>query len=97
MRPQVLGRADPDVDLAGRYRPDTQLLQVGVRGVRQAAGLRRGEDRDRPGLAVGHEVRALQRVDRDVDLGDVGAVRAGRAHAFADVRASAPRRARPRR
>ena len=37
----------------------------------EAALLRRGEDRDRAGLAVGDEVRALERVDGDVDLGDV--------------------------
>ena len=59
-----------DVDLAGDDRPDAQLLEVRVRGVGQAAGLRGREDRDRPGLAVGDEVGALERVDRDVDLGD---------------------------
>ena len=53
----------------GRDRPDAQLVQVGVRGVDQAARLGRGEDRDGVGLPVGDEVRALERVDRDVDVG----------------------------
>ena len=64
---EVLGRRLADVDLAGRDRPDAQLLEVRVGGVGQAAGLRRREDGDRAGLAVGDEVRALERVDRDVD------------------------------
>jgi len=68
---QVLGRAIADVDLAGRDRPDAQLLEIRVRGVDQAALLRGGEDRDRAGLAVGDEVRPLERVDGDVDLGVV--------------------------
>ena len=82
---EVLGRADPDVDLAGRDRPDAQLLEVRVGGVGQAAGLRGGEDRDRAGLAVGDEVRALQRVDGDVHPRHVLAVGAGAADALADV------------
>ncbi len=45
----------------------------------EAARLRRGEDGDRARLAVGHEVRALQRVDGDVD-------RAGRPSRSAPVR-----------
>ena len=59
-----------DVDLAGGARPDAQLLEVRVRSVEQAAVLGRREDRDRAGLAVGDEVRALERVDRDVDPPD---------------------------
>jgi hypothetical protein len=75
--PEVLGRALPDVDLAGDDRPHAELLEVRVRGVGQAALLGRGQDRDRVALAVGDEVRALERVDRDVDLGS-GPRRAGR-------------------
>jgi hypothetical protein len=68
---EVVGRALADVDLAGHDGPDAELLEVRVWGVGEAALLRRGEDRDRVALAVGHEVRALERIDRDVDLGDV--------------------------
>ena len=64
---QVLGRRLADVDLAGDDRADAQLLHVRVRGVGQAARLRRGQHGDRAGLAVGDEVRALERVDGDVD------------------------------
>ena len=82
---EVLGRADPDVDLAGRDRPDAQLLEVRVGGMGQAAGLRGGEDGDRARLAVGHEVRALQRIDRDIHPRHVLAVGAGAPDALADV------------
>ena len=85
MRPQVLGRGIADVDLAGGHRPDAELLHVGVGGVGQAARLGRGEDRDRAGLAVGDEVGALERVDRDVHSRHVVAVGAGPADALADV------------
>ena len=83
--PQVLGRADPDVDMAGGDRPHAQLLEVRVGSVGQAAGLRRGEDRDRPGLPVGDEVGALQGIDRDVHPRHVVAVAIGPPDAFADV------------
>ena len=83
--PEVLGRATADVDLAGRDRADAQLLQVRVRGVDQAARLGRGEDGDRVGLAVGDEVRALERVDRDVDRRARRRGRARPADLLADV------------
>jgi hypothetical protein len=51
----------------GDSRMSTLLLEVGIRGVDQAAFLRCREDGDCPGLAVGDEIRALERVDRDVD------------------------------
>ena len=85
MRPRFSVGLDPDVDLARRDRPDAQLLEVRVGGMGQAAGLRRGKDGDRAGLAVGHEVRALQRIDGDVDAGHVLAVGAGAPDALTDV------------
>ena len=81
---EVLARALADVDLARGDRPDAQLLHVRVGRVDEPAGLRRGEDGDRAGLAVGDEVRALERVDRDVDRLDVG-VRFVPADGLADV------------
>ena len=65
----VLGRARRDVDVTGRDRADAQLLEVGVGCVQQPATLGCGEHGDRAGLPVGDEVRALERIDRDVDLG----------------------------
>ena len=47
IRPRFSVGALADVDLARDDRPDAQLLHVRVRGVGQAAGLRRREDRDR--------------------------------------------------
>jgi hypothetical protein len=96
---EVLARRQADVDPAGRDRPDAELLEVRVGGVEEAALLGRGEDRDRAGLAVGDEVRALERVDGDVDR-RVRIVRAGPPSGRRPARrsrASAPRRARPRR
>jgi hypothetical protein len=68
----VVCRTLPDVDFAaGDDRPDAQLVEVRVRGVGQAALLGRGEDGDCVPLAVGDEVGALERIDRDVDLWNV--------------------------
>ena len=62
--------AGADVHVPGGDRADGQLLEIRVRGVEEAARLRRGEHRHRIRLAARDEVRALERVDRDVD-GDV--------------------------
>ena len=51
--------------------PTHKLLEVGVRRVRQTAGLGGREDRDRSGLSVSDGVRALERIDSDVDGGHV--------------------------
>ena len=85
MRPHVLGGRLADVDLAGGDRSDADLLHVRVRGVDEAARFGRGEDGDRPRLAVGDEVRALERVDRDVDGGRGVVLRAAPSDALADV------------
>ena len=51
----------------------------------ETTGFRRGEDRDRTGLAVCDEVRALERIDGDVDAWDVVPIGAPAADALADV------------
>ncbi len=81
----VLGRRYADVDLAGGGRTHAQLLHVRVGRVRQTACLGCAQDRDRARLAVGDEVRALQRVDGDVDGRDVLPFLAGLADPLADV------------
>ncbi len=70
---------------AGRDRPHAQLLHVRVGGVGQAALLGRGEDGDRARLAVGDEVRPLERVDRDVDRQHVAPSALAPADLLADV------------
>ena len=50
------------------FRTDGELLHVRVGRVEQAAALRNRHDGDRVGQAVGDEVRAFDRIDRDVDL-----------------------------
>jgi hypothetical protein len=83
---QVLGRPIADVDLARRHRPDAQLFHVRVRGVGQPARLGRRKHGDRAGLAVGDQVRSLERVDRDVHARDVVAIaQVGAADPLADV------------
>ena len=71
---EVVGRALPDVDLAGHDRPDAELLEVRIRGVDQAALLGGCEHGDRPCLAEGNEVRPLKWIDRDIDLRGVTGV-----------------------
>src|SRR5918992_1301235 len=60
---EVLGGGEGYGDVPRRRGPDTELLEVGVRGVQQAASLRRRDDRDRVRLPLGHEVGSLERVD----------------------------------
>src|SRR6185503_8665841 len=87
---KVLARRQADVDAAGRDRTDAQLVEVRVRRVHEATLLRRGEDRDRAGLAVRDEVGAFEGVDGDVD-GDVDR----RVVAFAGRRPASDRLADP--
>ena len=70
IRWHVLGGRPRDVDAAGGDRSDGQLLEVRVRGVGEPARLGRGEHGDRAALAGRDEVRALERIDRDVDRRD---------------------------
>ena len=67
MVPSVCDDRVVDVHVAGDHRPHDQLLEVGVRRVHEAARLRGGQHGRRVGGPGGHQVRALQRVDRDVD------------------------------
>ena len=48
-------------------RPDDQLLHVEIRRMQQPAALGRGEHGDGVRRAGGAQVRALQRIDGDVD------------------------------
>ena len=66
---QVLGHRRVEVDHAARGRADDDLVHVDVGRVEQAAALGGGEHRDRVRGAGGAEVGALERIDRDVDLG----------------------------
>ena len=64
----VLGGAGVDVDRVGGLGPDGDLLHVGVGRVQQRALGTEREHRERVRLTVRGEVRALERVDGDVDL-----------------------------
>ena len=85
MRPRFSVGVSRMSTLPATIGPDAQLLHVGVGRVGQAARLGGGEDGDRPGLAVGDEVGALERIDRDVDPRDIVAIGAGPADPLADV------------
>ena len=65
---QVLRHRSIEVDLALRRCADDELLHVRVRRMEEAATFGSGEDRDRVGPAFCDRVRALERIDRDVDL-----------------------------
>ena len=65
---QVLLHRPIEVDLALRRCADDELLHVCVRRVEEAAALGRGEDRDRVRAALRDGVRALERIDRDIDF-----------------------------
>ena len=68
----VVRGALADIHVPCDGRTDAQLVEVGVGGVEQPALLRGGEHGDGVRLALGDEVGALQRVDRDVDDHVVG-------------------------
>ena len=82
-RREVLGGAAADVDDArADVRAHGDLLHVRVGRVQEAPVLGHGDDGQRPRRAARAEVRALERVDGDVDGGRVGRAVA---HLFADV------------
>ena len=68
-RLQVLRDRRVQADRVLGARADDQLLHVEIGRVQQAAARRRREHGDRVGRAGGAQVRALERIDRDVDLG----------------------------
>ena len=91
MRPQVVGHRRVEVDGILRGRRDDELLHVEIGRVEKPAALRGGEHRDGAWSARGAQVRALERVDGDVDLrraeagAPAGAPDVGQADALADV------------
>jgi len=88
-RPQVLVHRRVEADVVLRARADDQLVHVEIGGVQQPSRRRRGKDGDRVGRADRAQVRAFQRIDRDVDLrqrdGGAALERVGHAHLLADV------------
>ena len=96
---QVEAHRRIEIDDVARARADDQLLHVDVRRVEQAALLRRRQHGQRVRRAGGAQVRALERIDGDVDFRIV-AGRLRRARPCRPSRrctASALRPARPRR
>ena len=70
---------------------DDELLHVEVGRVQESSAFGGGEHRYRAGRSRGAEIRALERVDRDIDLrrpkarATAGAPDVGQPHALADV------------
>ena len=90
---EIGGRRVGELDHARRQAAaDGDLVHVGVGRVEEAAVRRHGDAGDRVGRALGGDRGALERVEGDVDLGAAARCRPSRR-----CRASAPRRARPRR
>ena len=78
-------------DAVGQAAADRDLVHVDVGRIEEAAMLGHRHDGQRIGQALGGDGGAFQRIERDVDLG------ARRRRPSRRYRASAPRRARPRR
>ena len=90
---QVGGRRLVEIDDAVRQAAaDRDLVHVDVGRVEETAGIGHGHHGERVGAALGGDRRAFERIERDVDLAARGRCRPSRRY-----RASAPRRARPRR
>ena len=90
---QIFGRAEVDIDESGREAgTDGDLVHIDVGRVEQRAAFGDRQHRQRVGHGLGAERRALQRIDGDVDFRAVAERRVPRRY-----RASALRRARPRR
>ena len=91
---EVLRRRLVEIDDAlGQAAADGDLVHVDVGRIEEAAVLGHGDDGQRIGQTLGGDGRALERIERDVDLG----APAWPARPSRRCRASAPRRARPRR
>ena len=67
-RLQVVGNRRVDVDRVLRGRRDDELLHVEIGRMEEPAAFGGGEHRDRAGRSRGAQVRALERIDGDVDL-----------------------------
>ncbi len=98
-RAQVEAHRRVEIDDVARARPDDELLHVDVGRVQQAAVLGRRQHGQRIGRTGRAQVGALERIDGDVDLRILAPVVVlGRpCRPSRRCRASAPRRARPRR
>ena len=68
---EVLGRLGVEIDRVAEARADGDLVHVDVGRVEEAARFRHGDDRERVLPALGGDGRALERIERDVDLGPV--------------------------
>ena len=75
-RPKILARGRVETDLVLRAGPDDELLHVEIGGVQKPAAVRRRENRHGIGGARCTQVRALERVNRDVDCRQLPGVRA---------------------
>ncbi len=70
---EVLGRRLVEIDDAlGQAAADGDLVHVDVGRIEEAAVLGHGDDGQRIGQALGGDGRALERIERDVDLGRAG-------------------------
>ncbi len=83
--PQVVGDRSVQFDRVLARRPDDDLLHVAVGGMQQAAFLGRSEHGNRSGRAGGAQVGAFERIDGNIDAGNLPSVGKGAAHLLADV------------
>src|SRR6185369_9484806 len=82
---QVVSYRRIKLDRTLARRPHHDLVHVTVRRVEQAASFRCREHSDGPGRPGGAQVRAFQRIHRDVDFRYGHAIGKGCSNSFADV------------
>ena len=82
---RLCGDGRIEIDGVFARRTDDNFVHVAVGRVQQAAALRRRQHSDRSRRARGAQIGAFQRIDRDIDLGNFGAVGKLGANFLADV------------
>jgi len=87
-RPKIEANRRVEVDHVASARADDELLHVNVRRMEQAATFGRGQDSQRIRRSGGAQIRALERIDGDVDW----RIRARRAVSHPDLLANVEHR-----
>ena len=82
---QIVDHRGVKIDRAFARRADHDLLHVAVGRVEQSAAFGSGQHGDSAGRARGAQIRAFQRIDRDIDFRNFSSVGKLGADFFADI------------
>ena len=83
---QIVGHGSVEIDGVLARRSDHNFFHVAVGSVEQSSMFRGGEYGDRSRRTSGAEIRALQRINRNVDLGDFAPIGKLSSNLFADIK-----------